>query len=141
MMKWTKENNERLIQLVNEGKTFGQIGDIFGLTRNAIAGAAARLHIRSLVKPGGSKKKENPVRLPRNVKVSEPEKPVIQEAPLLRVVSRSIVDLDYMQCKFPIGDPSDEEFHFCQENRLENKPYCQKHCDIAYVKPRFLTAK
>lgn len=40
-------------------------------------------------------------------------------------------------CKWPIGDPKEPDFRFCGcKEVVPGKPYCQPHCDIAYVKPR-----
>ena len=39
----------------------------------------------------------------------------------------------FSSCQWPIGDPQEKEFHFCEEKTAEGKPYCQKHCDVAYI--------
>ena len=36
------------------------------------------------------------------------------------------------QCRWPIGDPDSEKFHFCGEQTFVNKPYCYEHCRQAY---------
>ena len=50
-VKWTPENNEYLIELVEEGKTWAEIADIF----HAIE-VNLRLHYARLVKKGRAKK-------------------------------------------------------------------------------------
>lgn len=37
------------------------------------------------------------------------------------------------KCLWPIGDPGDEDFHFCGEPALSGKPYCSEHCARAYI--------
>ncbi len=37
------------------------------------------------------------------------------------------------KCLWPIGDPGDEDFHFCGEPALAGKPYCAEHCAKAYI--------
>ncbi len=37
------------------------------------------------------------------------------------------------KCLWPIGDPGDEDFHFCGEPALSGKPYCAEHCARAYI--------
>ncbi|MBQ5474404.1 MAG: hypothetical protein IIT65_06815, partial [Lachnospiraceae bacterium] len=32
------------------------------------------------------------------------------------------------QCRWPIGDPDSESFHFCGETVFSGKPYCYEHC-------------
>lgn len=36
------------------------------------------------------------------------------------------------QCRWPIGDPDSENFHFCGESVFVGKPYCYEHCKQAY---------
>ncbi len=36
-------------------------------------------------------------------------------------------------CLWPIGDPGDRDFHFCEADTLPGKPYCAEHCSRAYV--------
>ncbi len=37
------------------------------------------------------------------------------------------------KCLWPIGDPGDEDFHFCGEPAIPGKPYCSVHCAKAYI--------
>ena len=36
------------------------------------------------------------------------------------------------QCRWPIGDPDSDNFHFCGETVFTGKPYCYEHCRQAY---------
>lgn len=36
------------------------------------------------------------------------------------------------QCRWPIGDPDSENFHFCGRQVFVGKPYCYDHCLQAY---------
>ena len=36
------------------------------------------------------------------------------------------------QCRWPIGDPDSEGFHFCGKTVFVGKPYCYEHCKQAY---------
>ena len=36
------------------------------------------------------------------------------------------------QCRWPIGDPDSDSFHFCGETVFSGKPYCYEHCRQAY---------
>lgn len=40
----------------------------------------------------------------------------------------------YKTCQFPIGDPLDDDFHYCGDKVVSNKPYCKHHYDVAYVR-------
>ena len=46
-----------------------------------------------------------------------------------------LVDLDNHTCRWPIGDPKDENFHFCGRKVRIGQTYCEEHSLIAYVKP------
>lgn len=39
-------------------------------------------------------------------------------------------------CRFPRGDPRDEDFEFCGDTAVTGRPYCAHHCRIAYEPPR-----
>lgn len=44
----------------------------------------------------------------------------------------SIFKLTERTCKWPIGDPSHADFHFCGADAKEGAPYCEHHCSLAY---------
>lgn len=46
----------------------------------------------------------------------------------------SLIDLDGHSCRWPIGDPKDENFHFCGKKIRTGQTYCDEHSAIAYVK-------
>jgi GcrA cell cycle regulator len=37
-------------------------------------------------------------------------------------------------CSWPVGDPKQPGFHFCDEPAEIGKPYCSQHCHLAYHK-------
>ena len=47
----------------------------------------------------------------------------------------SLTELDSHTCRWPIGDPKDENFHFCGKKIKIGQTYCEEHAAIAYVKP------
>ena len=44
----------------------------------------------------------------------------------------SLLELEAHMCKWPIGDPKDEDFGFCGRDKAPGKPYCEHHCAWAY---------
>lgn len=46
----------------------------------------------------------------------------------------TLVDLDNHTCRWPLGDPKDENFHFCGRKIHIGQTYCEEHANIAYVK-------
>ena len=45
-----------------------------------------------------------------------------------------LVELDSHTCRWPIGDPRDEDFCFCGKKVRAGQTYCDEHSQIAYVK-------
>ena len=45
-----------------------------------------------------------------------------------------LTDLDNHTCRWPIGDPKDENFHFCGRKIKIGQTYCEEHAAVAYVK-------
>ena len=71
------------------------------------------------------------------------EKPVIKTASkktkkdlalheLLIQHALQMANLKSNQCRWPIGDPDSDNFHFCGEQVFSGKPYCYEHCRQAY---------
>jgi len=44
----------------------------------------------------------------------------------------------FSSCQWPIGDPQEKDFHFCGSDPMEGKPYCETHCNVAYIDEREL---
>lgn len=51
-------------------------------------------------------------------------------------------------CRWPIGDPLHQDFHFCGRNRADGDPYCEHHMRqgfqasrprLTHYRPRALT--
>ncbi len=51
-----------------------------------------------------------------------------------RIVQHALemANLKPNQCRWPIGDPDSEGFHFCGQPVFVGKPYCYEHCRQAY---------
>ncbi len=161
-MAWTEERVEILKKLWAEGLSASQIANQLGeVSRNAVIGKVHRLGLarrapssRSQITlprkarrmPGNSKsaRQKFASREKNTQKVLDGQHPPIssKKAPVqLRVIEelvipkaerKSIETLTACSCRWPIGDPESDDFHFCGRNRLENKPYCEFHAAIAY---------
>ena len=88
-----------------------------------------------------SKVEKTPVPKAEKVeKVKEPEVefipiPPVEKAPSKAGQNVSLTDLDNHTCRWPIGDPKDDNFHFCGNKVRIGQTYCDEHAAIAYVKP------
>ena len=43
-----------------------------------------------------------------------------------------LLSLTERTCKWPIGDPTEEDFHFCGLPSVAGKPYCEHHVAVAF---------
>ena len=106
---WTPERIAALMALWSEELPTSEIGRRLGITKNAVIGKVHRLGL--------------PKRRPSPKQDAEP-------ADVIR-----LDNLSADMCSWPVGNPSDEGFHFCGGSKVPGKPYCAKHCAVAYIKP------
>jgi GcrA cell cycle regulator len=159
-MSWTPERIEELKKLWDAGHSASEIGKKLGVSKNAVVGKAHRLKLSSRpspIKRGGPTTRRRPAASQRQAAaraataspllntgattVAEPTgKPVSQSpfAPPVRssrpAPTRSSRRATGTQaCAWPIGDPGDPDFHFCGEQSVPGKPYCEAHCSQAYI--------
>ncbi len=131
-MGWTDEQVEELKRLWNEGLTTGDIGKALGVSKNAVVGKAHRLGLNSRPSPirRGDEEagaEEAPAPEPKETKKVSGKR----EKPKEKLFT--VNDLTSNSCRWPIGDPKDEDFHFCGKEALPGKPYCLEHAAVAYV--------
>lgn len=119
-MSWTDDRIEKLKELWDSGQSASQIAAALGgVTRNAVIGKAHRLGLQSRPSPV---KNESPEAPPKPVKEPAAE-------PANRI---TLLELNERICKWPIGHPGDDDFHFCGRESQPGVPYCPRHCEIAY---------
>jgi GcrA cell cycle regulator len=46
------------------------------------------------------------------------------------------IDLTIDTCRWPVGDPTDSDFHYCGTAPLIGRPYCDKHDRLSYQAAR-----
>ncbi len=103
---WTPERIEQLTQLWDEGVTTAEIGRRIGVSKNAVIGKVHRIGL-----------------VPR----------VVKECAAPR---RNVFDFNGPVCMWPIGHPTDADFHFCGGRPMAGKPYCMEHSAVAYIRPK-----
>ncbi len=143
-MAWTEDRVELLKRLWSDGLSASQIASrMGGVTRNAVIGKVHRLGLSGRAtpaKPQLSRKTEHPHTPARRVfHDADPDgKSVIQDAGFLEPLVLSTGDnatmstLKKNMCKWPIGDPSADDFHFCGQSTSHTKPYCAYHAHMAF---------
>ena len=143
-MSWNDDNVSRLKELWDQGLPTAQIGKLLGFTKNAVVGKAHRIGLerrpspirRSAVKPD-RKKARSPVmpKLAFETISSEEEMHVPKIASFTPSIKYVFSNNIKRGCEWPEGHPDEPEFHFCNKERFEDKPYCLDHCSVAYVIP------
>lgn len=150
-MSWTDERVETLKKLWQEGHSASQIAKTLGgVTRNAVIGKVHRLGLSGRAAPSQpARPVYKPAKPPRPAvsaapapqpvarRVSvEPAPRAVAQVPSLPVIegpgTATVLTLGAKMCKWPIGDPSSDEFTFCGRRAAEGIPYCVEHSRVAY---------
>ncbi|MGD1933930.1 MAG: GcrA family cell cycle regulator [Candidatus Phaeomarinobacter sp.] len=148
-MSWTDERVEQLKQMWIDGLSASQsAARLGGVTRNAVIGKVHRLGLSGRGAPTRvTRRRPAAPRAPRSTTASSvpkreaaSKKAAIAPAPEpeeLEVISdpdaqANLLELNEQTCKWPIGDPGDENFHFCGQRSAPGLPYCAAHAKMAY---------
>lgn len=161
-MGWTDERIEQLKKLWADGLSASQIAvQLGGVSRNAVIGKVHRLKLTSRGRanstPARPKKVAKSAPPPRSLMRAQPsarmgmtigatalridpaEEFAIQPVarPLVEIVAPpsrrlKLIELTERTCKWPVGDPLHEDFHFCGNESGESGPYCTYHARVAY---------
>ena len=144
-MGWTDERVELLKKLWQEGLSASQIAkQLGGVTRNAVIGKVHRLGLSGRAAPSKPARTvfkaprparpaaapSAPRRLAEQTSLAPAPSPVryVDEAP----GTATVLTLGAHMCKWPIGDPSLDNFTFCGRRSEEGGPYCNEHAQVAY---------
>lgn len=136
-MAWTEEKIELLKKLYAEDLSSEEISrEIGDVTRNAVAGKVHRLGLSardSRTRANRKRRAKIPKPKPKPV---VPEPIVVKEATLPDGDYATVMTITGVMCRWPIGTPGDDDFHFCG-NRIDGKtPYCETHANMAYQPSR-----
>lgn len=132
-MAWTEDRVELLKKLWAEGLSASQIARTMGdVTRNAVIGKVHRLGLSGRATTSRADR-------PRRATIPKPQpKPVVAEpasvaeATLSNGEFATVMTLNGVMCRWPIGDPGASDFHFCGNQTESGDPYCTAHAELAY---------
>ena len=142
-MPWDENNVTKLRELWDQGLPTAQIGKLLGFTKNAVVGKAHRIGLerrpspirRTAVKPD-RKKARSPVMPKLNFEQTYDSKNITNENNTFQPMVKNLFNSNTKRgCEWPVGHPDEIDFHFCDKERFEDKPYCIEHCAKAYVLP------
>lgn len=148
-LEWNEGQEARLRELFEAGLSFAQIARAIGghTTRSAMIGKARRLGLHRDEPDHKPLEEPKPRRLGSKIdQVAKtpplsPESPPLESRPTTAVdapaaCSGAVVTLETVSsgtCRWPIGDPHEQDFHFCGLQPKHGKPYCEAHCRQAYT--------
>jgi GcrA cell cycle regulator len=158
-MAWTDERVEQLRKLWSEGLSASQIATRLGdVTRNAVIGKVHRLGLAGRATTSRIKTlrpRKNVARVNKRQRLSRFHSPggalgrdpfgtpfgdagsavpprAYEELVIPLEERASILTLKESSCRWPIGDPQQEDFHFCGRSKIEGLPYCEFHARRAF---------
>lgn len=158
---WTAEALEILRKLALEGRSASVIAAALGATsRSAVIGKANRVGIKLNGRKGSATvaAQARPARqrlgaIPRPRIVScertlipavsrerETETPwIFAEAQVGEMRRVGFPEIRAFECRWPLGDPTQDDFVYCGLEAAKGRSYCAGHCRIAYRSPKART--
>lgn len=149
---WSDDRVASLKKLWLEGLSASQIAkQLGGVTRNAVIGKVHRLGLSGRAAPAAPQRTVFKAPRPPRPTMATPHAPRRAEAavhqpvplPALREEpgTATVLTLGAHMCKWPIGDPSTDDFSFCGARTSQDGPYCQAHARVAYQPQQRKTGK
>lgn len=155
MGAWTEDEDRVLAEMAKAGASLPDMIARIGRSRDSINGRlhrtglaagrtretrsraqyrAARLKAKATIAQRSPEMPANPIPVPE----AKPTAMTSPEADLVIPVRerRTILTLEAGDCRWPIGDPQDAEFHFCGKSKVAGLPYCEFHARRAFQPPR-----
>jgi GcrA cell cycle regulator len=134
-MNWSDDRVEQLKTLWTEGLSASQIARALGgVTRNAVIGKVHRLGLAGRASPSRAERPRVSVPKTHSPRAHVAPAPVVEEDPLTLADGNfaTVLTISDRMCRWPIGDPAANEFHFCGRSPKSGSPYCEAHARKAY---------
>jgi len=156
-MLWTKEAIEVLRTLALQGHSARAIAEALGApSRSAVIGKANRIGVKlNGGGPGGAARPRQAsdapsrsIRRPRRADAPgralvstfprEAGRPnwIFAEAEVGDMLGVGFEDIAETNCRWPVGDPLNEDFVYCGLPPARGRSYCAGHCRMAYQPPK-----
>jgi GcrA cell cycle regulator len=145
--QWTPERVARMKFLWLDGKSASEVAREIGATRNMVIGKVHRMGLHKqrperLTVEAIQRGAVNRETVLRALKLKPEPLPPEDARPLPKSRPTILTELGPDHCRWPLGDPKDEGFHFCgapiaqrkKGGRVQRPSYCQVHAELS-VRP------
>ncbi len=142
---WTTERIALLKDRIDAGFSCAQIALDIGVSRNAVIGKANRLGLFKRGIAGSTERTSIPKNARPRIVTQHRILRALWEKPQLAFVETpdqsaedqsanrcSLIELQHWHCRWPLGDPTAEDFGFCGNKPVNGLPYCPSHSRLAY---------
>lgn len=128
---WTSDRIEQLTTLHSEGHAYSYIGQIMGISREAVSGKVFRLELGARPIRTFTPRPNRPRSPPKLLLAAPPpEAPPSYNLDLVAITDRT--------CRFPYGE---NPFSFCGHMPKPSSPYCAFHSAICHQPKHPVTQK
>jgi GcrA cell cycle regulator len=150
---WTEQTIGDLRKFALEGRSAAWIASAIGApSRNAVIGKARRLGVKLKGTRGESGEKESEAApAPRkaatpHVRVRAPSARREDAPPRRRFFAEpepsdfrriGLTEIGEAECRWPLGEPSQDDFAYCGNPAARGQTYCAVHCRMAYHSLRY----
>lgn len=156
-MSWTDERVEVLKKLWADGLSASQIAmQIGGVSRNAVIGKVHRLGLSGRATTSRMQSHRQRSKASSTKRIAKTRFPPAgnaayralcqldampfvepQEELVIPLAERQTIEtIEFHHCRWPIGDPTTPEFHFCGRSKVTGLPYCEFHARRAFQPPQ-----
>jgi GcrA cell cycle regulator len=153
---WTDAAIETLRQMALEGKSASTIAALLGApSRNAVIGKANRIGVKLTgnIHVAATRQLRSVTERPRRpamartdalawkrvavTAVPRERKPAwaFAQAQVGEMLKVGLEEIGESNCRWPVGDPTSEEFAYCGIQTAKGRSYCAGHCRMAYKPP------
>ena len=120
-------------------KILGAAGICAAVTLSSLVGAGTAkadtvLGLAGRAGPARSERPRSSISHKSVARVAAPEPVVVEEDPVILDDGHfaTVLTINDRMCRWPIGDPAENEFHFCGRKPRIGSPYCEAHARKAY---------
>lgn len=144
IFQWNDENTAEAKRLFTSGLSASKVAIEIGCpSRNAVIGKMSRIGVtRGGEGKGWRHGAGRPQKLTRAYGIlpiaqpeAPPQPPAVDLGPDVATNPVTLLELTDQHCRWPFGDPTSPDFHYCGGPHIADSPYCNRHHLMAYNPP------